>query len=159
LARVSQVEIDAKFEGYDPALFPDVRMDDVQKKLPKGVQANPRFTTKFGNRAVMEIIREFRYPIAPGKFDTANCGVTLEATPTMKDGVITLNGKTIIRQLVHPGGEQPLNAKSFVVRETHFTGAMESGKPLVISTGDGDKDKSQVTLLVRVLNSKPKAEK
>jgi hypothetical protein len=66
----------------------------------------PRVTTKSGQRAVIEIIREFRYPVewdpnwdkekkkrvwTPVSFETRNTGVTLEAEPTVgPDGTIVL---------------------------------------------------------------------
>jgi beta-lactamase regulating signal transducer with metallopeptidase domain len=55
----------------------------------------PRVTTKSGQRAVIEIIREFRYPsefqpdpkqpdgLLPITFETRNIGITLEAEPTV----------------------------------------------------------------------------
>jgi beta-lactamase regulating signal transducer with metallopeptidase domain len=55
----------------------------------------PRVTTKSGQRAVIEIIREFRYPteftpdqktpptLIPSAFETRNVGVTLEVNPTV----------------------------------------------------------------------------
>jgi beta-lactamase regulating signal transducer with metallopeptidase domain len=55
----------------------------------------PRVTTKSGQRAVIEIIREFRYPsqfqpdqkqpdgLLPIQFETRNIGITLEAEPTV----------------------------------------------------------------------------
>lgn len=58
--------------------------------------STPRVTTKSGQRAVIEIIREFRYPIewkndptlpkplTPVAFETRACGVTLEVEPTVK---------------------------------------------------------------------------
>jgi beta-lactamase regulating signal transducer with metallopeptidase domain len=69
-----------------------------------GVQllSAPRVTTRSGNRAVIEIIREFRYPTKwdrdekdqiwiPKAFETRNTGVTLEAEPVITpDGAIAL---------------------------------------------------------------------
>lgn len=67
------------------------------------VLAGPRVTTKSGNRAVIEIIREFRYPTdwlrdeqkqiwVPKTFETRNTGVTLEAEP-----VVTPEGEIILQ--------------------------------------------------------------
>jgi beta-lactamase regulating signal transducer with metallopeptidase domain len=56
----------------------------------------PRVTTKSGQRAVVEIVREFRYPtkfqpdqkqpdgLLPTEFETRNVGITLEAEPTVE---------------------------------------------------------------------------
>jgi bla regulator protein BlaR1 len=64
----------------------------------------PRVTTHSKQRAVIEIIREFRYATAwdppdaqnkdwtPNKFETKNVGLTLEVEPTLgEEGVIDLN--------------------------------------------------------------------
>jgi beta-lactamase regulating signal transducer with metallopeptidase domain len=57
--------------------------------------AAPRVTTRVGQRAVIEIIREFRYPTAfnaeqpvptPKDFETRNVGVTVEALPERISG-------------------------------------------------------------------------
>jgi beta-lactamase regulating signal transducer with metallopeptidase domain len=68
--------------------------------------STPRMTTRSGQRAVIEIIREFRYPIewspasvengvqfppTPTAFDTRNCGVSLGVTPVLNEaGTVTL---------------------------------------------------------------------
>jgi bla regulator protein BlaR1 len=56
----------------------------------------PRVTTRSQQRAVIEIIREFRYPteydrkpgqpVTPTAFETRNCGVTLEVEPVLGEG-------------------------------------------------------------------------
>ena len=74
---------------------------DLLQALPekKGVDllSAPSVTTKAGQRAIIEIIREFRYPVEwdaapevkggwnPKSFETRNCGVTLEIDPTMNE--------------------------------------------------------------------------
>jgi Bacterial type II and III secretion system protein len=69
----------------------------------------PRVTTKSGQRAVIEVIREFRYPsefapprvppngeksvaaIVPSAFETRNTGITLEVEPVLsQEGLIDL---------------------------------------------------------------------
>ena len=71
----------------------------------KGVDllSAPRVSTRAKQRAVIEIIREFRYPTefdpmpdgkagwTPKTFETRNCGITVEAEPDVNDaGAITL---------------------------------------------------------------------
>ena len=63
----------------------------------------PRVSTRTGQRAVIEVIREFRYPtefefekgagiMTPKAFETRNLGVTLEVEPRVEaDGTINLN--------------------------------------------------------------------
>jgi beta-lactamase regulating signal transducer with metallopeptidase domain len=66
----------------------------------KGVDllSAPRVTCKSGQKAVVEMIREFRYPTefnaendgtgrtTPSAFETRNVGITLNVTPTVGDG-------------------------------------------------------------------------
>jgi len=66
----------------------------------KGVDllSAPRVTCKSGQKAVVEMIREFRYPteydvekdgtgrVTPSAFETRNVGITLEVTPTVGAG-------------------------------------------------------------------------
>ncbi|MEI9895977.1 MAG: hypothetical protein WDN28_19435 [Chthoniobacter sp.] len=72
-------------------------------KQAKGVDllSAPRVTTRSGQRAVIEIIREFRYPTEfqfekergiqlPTAFETRNLGVTLEIDPIVSGEVIDL---------------------------------------------------------------------
>jgi beta-lactamase regulating signal transducer with metallopeptidase domain/Flp pilus assembly secretin CpaC len=63
----------------------------------------PRVTTKSGQRAVIEIIREFRYPtefkpddqkpanLIPTAFETRNVGVTLEVEPIISEDGLTID--------------------------------------------------------------------
>lgn len=80
----------------------------------KGVRllSSPRVTTRSGQRAVVEIIREFRYAtefefdkaaavIVPKAFETRNIGVTLEVEPSVSGGVIRL---ALVPQLVELEG-------------------------------------------------------
>ncbi len=75
----------------------------LQKKKGADLLSAPRVTTRSGQRAVIEIIREMRYATAwkedaekkgawlPTEFETRNVGVTLEAEPVLHpDGTIDL---------------------------------------------------------------------
>ncbi len=77
----------------------------ASKTKSTDILAAPRVTTRSGQRAVIEIIREFRYPttfvaadehpdhlVGSGEFETRNTGVTLEAQPEVRDdGSVSLN--------------------------------------------------------------------
>jgi type II secretory pathway component HofQ len=178
VAQNPQFEIEARYEGFSPSLFADIKTD-AKKSSPHGVLATPRLTTKSGQTAVIEIGREAVLPVAiDGKAPagprtplnvtatnargettvdgrkTAFCGVSLEVSPEMKDGQIILSGKSTVRQLLQPGTAQPLNAMSFSTRETVFSDKVTDGQPVVIRVGDGPGDKSQITLTVRTVVSK-----
>lgn len=115
-----QIEIDSKFftigreaavrlgllpgeGGSSPLTGGPLGSVDLQKLVvslegEKSVKrlAAPRVTTKSGQRAVIEIIREFRYPtefeadqvgpVTPTKFETRNMGVTVEIEPVLAEG-------------------------------------------------------------------------
>lgn len=91
--------------AVDAILNPGATESLLRKiKEAKGVNllSAPRVTTRSGQRAVIEIIREFRYPtefefdpgakvITPKAFETRNIGVTLEVEPKVRiDGPIEL---------------------------------------------------------------------
>ena len=181
LAENPQFEIEARYEGFDPSFFAELHTD-AKKDLPAGVLAAPRVTTKAGQTAIIEIIREVVLPITSdgktpskekvlypttstnaygqtitttnGGRTTANCGVSLEVSPEIKDGQITLSGKSTVRHLLQPGAKQPLNAVSFASRETFFSDAVTDGEAIVIRVGDGPNDKSQITLTIKAVASK-----
>jgi len=173
-AQAPQIEIEARYEGFAPALFVDVK--DFGKTSSERILAAPRVTTKVGQTATIEIGREVVLPVtvegkapagpqspvtvtatnAQGETTvngrkTAFCGVTLEVSPELKDGQITLSGKSTVRQLLQPGSNQPLNAVSFAARETVFSDKVTDGQPIIVRVGDGPADKSQITLTVKLV--------
>jgi hypothetical protein len=95
----------AKVKGASSVLS-ESELQDLLHRLNqrKGVDllAGPRVQTRSGQKAILEIIREFRYPstyeidpkdgqVTPSKFETGNTGVTLELLPTVsEDGIIDL---------------------------------------------------------------------
>lgn len=107
--KYTQVEIEAKFLSIPTDLVsrifgeqrkPILRSDDFQKLLSRLNQtkaadmlSTPSVTTKSGQRATIQIVREFRYPtemavdsnrnnlIVPTEFETTPLGVTLEVEP------------------------------------------------------------------------------
>jgi len=114
-----QIEIGAKFftisasaarrlglkhePGDSGAKWPGILSESAYAKLLRLLNAeksvtllsSPRVTTKSGQRAVVEVIEEFRYPtafeesgdqIAPAKFVTVNTGLSLEVEPVLSPG-------------------------------------------------------------------------
>ncbi|HSI11219.1 MAG TPA: M56 family metallopeptidase [Chthoniobacter sp.] len=111
-----------KAKGPSPVLLVNsiLREADLTSLLQKlnktkgtDLLSAPRVTTITGQRAVIEIIREFRYPtefdldkskgiITPTAFETRNLGVTMEVEPlSAVDGVIDL---TLVPQIVELEG-------------------------------------------------------
>jgi hypothetical protein len=86
--------------GSPPQMLTPVQFDALSQFLAGRRDVDlirtPGVTAKSGQRAVIEIIREFRYPTSwendPGPeppaiiFETRNCGVTLEVEATMRHG-------------------------------------------------------------------------
>jgi hypothetical protein len=93
-------------EGNEVILSPEeaAEIRQASSKLRGRLEllSAPRVTTRSGQRAVIEIIREFRYASewkrdeekqlwAPAAWETRNCGVTLEVEPSVSDdGSISL---------------------------------------------------------------------
>jgi beta-lactamase regulating signal transducer with metallopeptidase domain len=111
-ARLERGKIDDLLFGDKNALlsagslgapFQNFVSDALKKKSGVDVVSTPKVTTKSGQRAVIEIIRERRYASDWQKtatrgawkataFETRNCGTTLEVTPTLlADGMIGLD--------------------------------------------------------------------
>lgn len=144
-----QVQISSRFEGFDTEARAGL-FDDSQKS--GDVLAAPSVTTKSGQRAVIEIIREVRVPGDGDGKKTLNTGVTLEVNPEVKDGHITLSGTSTVRRQLPQRDMQPLGALSFATRETYFSGKVEDGKDITLTVGDGAKDKSRIVLTVRLID-------
>jgi Flp pilus assembly secretin CpaC len=111
----------------------------------------PRVTTHSKQRAVIEIIREFRYATAwdppdaqnkdwtPNKFETKNVGLTLEVEPTLgEEGVIDLQ---LVPQFVEFLGfvdqdtKKPIATTKLAHRRTSSTGPRGLGLDPVESLG------------------------
>lgn len=103
-------------------------------------EPSPRITTRTGQRAVIEIIREFRYPIewkdpdpllpqtvpTPVSFETRNLGVTLEVLPMISSLEIPIQ-QTIIDFEISPqlvfftGFEDAKTEGGFPIRKPKFS--------------------------------------
>ena len=90
-------------------------------------------------------------PETPAGEKAVNAGVSLELLPLVKDGRITLSGKSVIRRRLAQDAAQPLGAVSFATHEVFFSGAVQDGKDLTIAVGDGPKDKARIILTVRLV--------
>ena len=156
------IEIQATFYGFEPvssaAVAPNPKDYRIGKRLFSRVDPNsgklmsqlasPRVTTKSGQNAVIEIIRENK---VPGQAKPIASGTTLDVTPTLQGNKINLTGKTIVRRLLKPGAKQPLGALSFATRETFFSGKIGNDKPLVINVDDGAEGQAQIILTARLI--------
>lgn len=152
LAAPVQVEIAARYEGFDRSRFTEI-VDPNRELKPGEILSAPRLTTKSGQRAVIEIIQEVKVPEAPNGDKSVNSGVTLDVLPIIKDGQITLSGKSLLRRRLVQDAAQPLDAISFATHETFFSGAVQDGKELTIAVGDGPKDKARIILTVRLVDT------
>ena len=163
-----QVQITARYEGFDLSRYAEIANfnKDLNKDINKRFSSSPQprqpkdrnllsapaVTTKSGQQAVIEIIRENQVPHSPAGEKTANSGVTLDVLPVVEDGRITLSGKSTLRRRLTQDGLQPLGAVSFAAHETFFSGAVQNGKELTIAVGDGPKDKARIILTVQLIN-------
>ncbi len=131
----------------------------------------PTVTTKNGQNALIEVIREFHYPIAfqedkkngkplftPTEFATKNVGITLEAKPASnKDGAIELDltpsfvnfigfiaekdGKKILAPDLHDLSVSP-NYSAFSTSTGKITAAIQPGQTVLMGSVHLDTDKT-----------------
>ena len=146
-----QVEIAARYVGFDRSRYAELG-DPSKKQNAEDVLSAPRITALSGQRALIEVVREVPVPEAPDGEKTVHAGVTLEVLPVVKDGQITLSGKSVLRRRLNQDGAQPLGALSFATHETFFRGAVQNGQELTITVGDGPKDKARIILTVRLVD-------
>ncbi|MEO7319471.1 MAG: M56 family metallopeptidase [Chthoniobacteraceae bacterium] len=125
----------SRLSGGTPAvqILTDVQSQEFLRALiqKKGVEllSAPSVTTKSGQRAVIEIVREFRYPVEfapvpeikggwnPTSFETRNCGVTLEVEPEVNDA-------GAIRMKLSPQVVEFLGFRDMDSRKKYLAGGM-----------------------------------
>jgi hypothetical protein len=176
-AEPPRVQITARYEGFDRSSYAEIANSDnglraeVAKslsrkqhetgdpsKLPTAKKATgdiltaPQVTTPQGQRCQIEIIREIQVPESPNGEKSVNTGVALDFLPVVKDGMITLSGKSVLRRRLGQNAVQPLGAISFATHETFFSGEVQDGKELTVAVGDGPKDKARIILTVRLVD-------
>ena len=147
-----QVEILARYAGFDLSRYSEIT-DANKAHKPDGLLSAPRVTTNSGQRATIEIVREVQVPETPNGEKSVNSGITLDVSPVVKNGKITLSGKSVLRRRLTQDAAQPLGAISFAIHETFFSGAVQDGKELTIAVGDGPKDKARIILTARLVDS------
>ena len=135
-----------------PALAKVLDEDQAAALFPKLVGTRgidllsvPRVTTLSHQRAVVEIIREFRYPTEYGRkkgepvvataFETRNCGVTLDVEPALwEDGTVELKVTPEVVEFLgfisYPSGEAlPLKREPGQRFIDRITAPLEPDKP------------------------------
>ena len=121
----------------------------------------PSITTRPEQKAVIELIREVRYPTAggatPKEFETRNRGTTLEITPHVAaDGLITFDCRLHVVRVankVEPSqNPHALTATTFITRETIFTGRSRSGELVTVNLGETGRDFGQLKITLKLLD-------
>ena len=150
-----QVEIKARYEGcglYYDALG-DLNLTKGQK--PDNLLSTPKVTTESGQQVSIKLVREVLVPETPSGEKSVDCGITLEVLPVVKNGLISLSGKNILRRRLVQDTSQSLGsigyATSFATQETLFSGAVPNGKELIIAVDDGPEHKARVFITVRLV--------
>ena len=93
-------QIECEFRIYDmphgaPKEAATMKLADAERLIAgagKPVSA-PRVTTRSGQRAIIEVIREFRYETKPGEWETRNVGVTWDIEPESFVAGVDARGK------------------------------------------------------------------
>jgi len=150
-----QVEIKARYEGFDP-YYAELGIL-VKGNKPINVLSTPRpqVTTTSGRTAMIRIGREAKVPETPKGEESVDNGFTLEVLPVVKDSQITLSGKSVLRRRLVQDSGQPLGAVSFATQETFFSGVVEDGKELAIAVDDGPKHEGRIFLTVQLIAPPP----
>jgi len=142
-----QVEIAATIDGIDVSKLFDLTKD--QASDTSGSTALPRVTTKIGQKAIVQIVREYLYPVSysaprvPDEFQTSNIGVTLSITPLRgPNGMIYYFGSLAVA--LAPDMKKSMLSKSgdisTILESTKwFSGETDSGRRLKLDflTPDG----------------------
>lgn len=145
-----QVQIEARYDGF--GIFHDSLGVYLSKEdKPDNLLSAPKVTIKSGQRATVAMIREVPVPESPDGEKKVDCGITLEVLPVVKDGQITLSGKSVWRRRLVQDASQPLGAISFATQETYFGGAVPDGKELTIAVDDGPEHKARIFLTARLV--------
>ena len=148
-AEPPQVEISARYEGFDRSRYAELASPNKEDKTSNVLSA-PRITTKQGMRCQIECA-EVPVPKTPDGKKTVIAGFALDFLPVVKDGKITLSGKSVLRRRLAQDAVQPLGAISFATNETFFNGVVQDGEELTLEVGDGPGDKSRIVLIVRLV--------
>lgn len=146
------IKILATYEDFDRSLFAGLK-GGTDETLRDGARApcTLHMTLKAGLIGTVEITDEVQVPSPRDGATETKCGVFLEVTPVMENGKIKITGKSTIRRKLEAGGKKPLDALSFTVKETYISGTVNDGEALTVKVGDGPKDKSRITLGVKIV--------
>src|SRR5581483_827878 len=145
-------------------VFTDPQFQVVIRALnqKKGIDllSAPKVTTKSGQRAVIEIVREFRYPTTfappqlptfsggggssgvvppaivtpntPGNFETRNTGVTLEVEPVVGPDGITID-LNLVPQVVEFEGFIIYGSPIFAIGQSTVNGMVSLSSPVLLT--------------------------
>ena len=152
----------------DSAGFLQLVSRALNEKRGVDLLSAPKVTTRSKQNAIIEIVREFRYPTAwkpgekkedawvPQNYETRNTGVTLEAEPTLRnDGKINLRATPQVvvfegfKNIGH-GRKQPI----FSERKVRTNVTLNSGQTVLLG-GALREDRQMVEEKIRVLGDVP----
>jgi hypothetical protein len=117
-------------------------------------------TTRPGQKAVIENIKEHVYPTAggatPTNLETRNVGSTLEITAHLgAERFITFEGRLLVARVastVAPTqNPHAVTASTVIARETVLTGRIRSGETAIIDVGERGRDFGQLKLTIKLV--------
>jgi hypothetical protein len=135
------IKIEASYKGLDRSFLLQW-LGRGQKMLH-----TPVVTVKSGQQAPIVMVSRIPVQTSGTKQKIIDTGITLDVTPTLKNGKIDVYGSSTFCRAIEQKNPQPLSGKSFLTRQTYFHGEAESGKPITIETGDKHSGKGQITLI------------
>jgi len=146
LLQISEETYQQNREVFDSAIKASTDQD-VQKFLRalnhmEGIElvSAPKVTTRSGQRATIEIVREFPFPDAFGKdrmptsFANRDLGPTFEVEPSETNGKIRVSGTFFFTEFLGfvESGEKGPQTPAFQTREAHFLREQASGIPSLL---------------------------
>ncbi len=148
-SQATQVQIETSYRNVDPTFTKDI--------LDKSASAfsMPTVTTKSGSKAVINIIREYRFLNTAKEANNRNSGVIIEITPTINGNKINIIGKSTISRRDSWRSKSAFNPITFTTRETFFEGTTTSGNQAVIKLSEFSEEKLILKLTLIDSDGKP----
>lgn len=138
LFATEQIEVEAKFLKAN-ASIPSLPHDFAKLNQMNGVDllSSPRVTTNSGQRAGLEITRNFSPASFNSKgFEPVPTGVMVEVTPEIKDGHLTYNAHVTMRDLAGVKNEDGQKLSETTSHELYLSGTPADGEWVWVDISD-----------------------
>ena len=162
-SKTGQVETSVDLIGLDIARITD---PDAVGPVSSGSTTLPKVTARSGQRAVVQIIREFRYAISFSSsekatgFKTSEIGPSITVTSTIQtDGDIFYYGSLVVTlcpDLKQKNDSNPTEVPTILESTKHFSGTAKSGNPVKLEFITPEGKDAEMILTFTTLDHKGK---